>query len=99
MKFIAIAAILGSASADLCCKTCPDNLIKTWSIDKIHNECGEGCIKESMFNIYKIFEAGLVKAESNTTPECANRGYTLYDTTATHGIPHILSVTVDLYKT
>ena len=102
MKTFALVALLGStiaASSDICCNTCPDNMIKTWSIDDIFHQCGEGCIQESKFWLYHLFEKNLTKASSNTATECADRGYTLYDSTQTHGIPHILSVTVDLYKT
>ena len=103
MKVFALAALLGTTMAsytDLCCTKCTgEGIIKTWSIDTTHNECGEGCIPEDKFWLYHIFEKNLTKASSLTATECANRGYTLYDKTETHGIPHVLSVTVDLYKT
>ena len=41
-----------------CCEVCgktDKTEIKTYSIDKIFNHCGEACIKESDFWKFKIF--------------------------------------------
>ena len=57
--------------------------------------CGESCITDAMYPIYKIFEPGMMNATDNTP--CADRNYTVYNGTETHGIPGILSVQLDLY--
>merc|ERR1719409_726953 len=49
------------------------------------------------FHIYKIFEPGLEKAPSDSVNICSEKGYPKYDSTVTHGVPGLLSVTLDLY--
>ena len=94
-----LIVLLGSvAAADHCCGVCPEGQIKTYSIDKRHGMCGEGCCFDKDFWKYHIFESGLMKADSNNATVCHDLGYSNYDSTQTHGIPHILSITVDLYK-
>lgn len=51
-------------------------------------------MKPSNFWIFKIFEPGLEKSISNTP--CADRGYTDYKGTPTHGVPPI-TMTLDMY--
>ena len=47
---------------------------------------------------YKIFEPGMHKAVSGTATPCADAGYTQYDKTDTHGVPYVISMTLDMYK-
>ena len=54
---------------DKCCLNCSSpnpSIIKTYSIDNIFHHCGESCIDGNKFWLYKIFEAGLKKADNNT---------------------------------
>ena len=104
-KKIVIVALLGLASAENlkvdgpCCNACSgDGIIKTFSIDKIFNMCGESCMASKDFWKYHIFERGLTKADDTTAHVCAEKGYHTYDSTVTHGIPGIISMTLDLYK-
>jgi hypothetical protein len=63
--------------------------------------CGETCIDPKKFNTYHFFEKNLT--QDNTSHPCAHqytpdgRFYSVYNGTVTHGVPHILSVTLDLY--
>ena len=68
-----------------CCATCDTSagLAKYYSIDHLHNMCGECCMKPSQFWLYKIFEPGLTKA-TDANP-CDGFGYPTYDDTVTHG--------------
>ena len=98
LTFLAATGV--SAGQPQCCNVCPDGWFKTFSIDTVHGHCGESCIEhEYMFNVYKIFEKNLEMAGSNSEHSCALHGYTKYYETATHGIPHVFSATVDLYST
>jgi len=84
-----------------CCTSCEAPLEKYYSVDVSHGFCGEACMDPSKFNIYKIFEKNLTKADSNTpcseqfTP--VGTHYTEYSETVTHGVPGLLAVTLDLY--
>jgi len=78
-----------------CCESCSDGKNKYFSVDKVHGKCGESCIKDSYFWLYRIFEKGLTKASSNTP--CADLKFTKYDETQTHGFGPI-KATVDLYN-
>ena len=51
-------------------------------------------MRPSLFWLYKIFEPNLEKADTNTP--CADRGYTTYKFSPTHGV-WPLTVTLDLY--
>ena len=98
-----IFALLSSISAlnaeDICCVKCPEDKIKTYSIIEnfINHNCGESCLHEADFWKYKIFEPGMLKADSPDATPCHDNGYTNYFETETHGIPYVLSVQVDLY--
>jgi hypothetical protein len=70
---------------------------KYYSIDTRFNQCGETCFPPSKFNTFKLFERGLKAAEDDVYP-CMTHGYTKYVNSPTHGVPGVLSVTVDLYK-
>jgi hypothetical protein len=94
--------LVGAAAADgPCCKTCTEPLEKYFSVDDKHGYCGEACMDPKKFNIYKIFEKNLTKATDNTpcSEQFSPHGqhYTKYTETVTHGLPGLLSVTLDLY--
>merc|ERR1711871_733732 len=57
--------------------------------------CGETCIRPSFYWIFHIFEQNLTKAVTNTP--CADAGYTVYNSTQTHGGGG-LYCTLDLYS-
>lgn len=85
-----------------CCVTCADGLSKYFSIDQRHDACGESCIADSEYRKYRRFEKNLTKAWSNTpcaTDVVSKDGshFTDYLGTETHGVPGLLSATVDLY--
>ena len=109
IKLFAIIAILSVVCANkntspnlkflendpaLCCQTCEGAQEKYYSIDPIFNLCGECCMKPSWFWVYKIFEWSLNKAETNSP--CADRDYTIYKNTPTHGV-YPITMTLDLY--
>ena len=96
--FAIITALLGSSMADHCCGSCTDGKIKTYSVDHIFNECGEACMMEKDFWKYKIFEPGMKKAVSANATVCHDLGYSQYDKTDTHGVPGIISMTLDMFK-
>jgi hypothetical protein len=78
-----------------CCVACPTNTVKYYSIDKTFGHCGESCLNPKDYAAYKLFEPGLTLADKDN---CNSLGYTVYWETETHGIPHILSTTVDFYN-
>lgn len=98
MKFTALilsAIVAISADADTpCCLTCTEPQEKYYSIDKLHNECGECCMDPKHYLIFKIFEPGLTKANDETP--CADFRYKNYTGTVTHGFGPV-SMTLDLY--
>ena len=100
MKFFTLGLIAAVAAEDMCCSACDgEGVSKYFSIDPVHGHCGECCIKDSQFWVYKIFEKYLQKAENgNTSSPCSENGFTDYWMTETHGVPHLLSVTVDFYN-
>lgn len=49
--------------AEKCCTSCSGVPQKYYSIDKVHNKCGECCMDPKYYDIYKIFEPGLTKAD------------------------------------
>jgi len=84
-----------------CCKgACPAGEVKYFSVDVPHGFCGETCIKNWTYPIFKIFEANLTLATDDTpcpvqfTPTGTH--YTNYTSTVTHGV-FPLTVTLDLY--
>lgn len=88
-----------------CCKTCEPPLIKMFSVDHgpFHTPfCGESCMDPKKFKEYKFFEKNLTEAAGDPHP-CAQQftqdggHYTKYTKTVTHGVPGLLSVTLDLY--
>ena len=97
-RFLIAAALAATAFADQpCCKACDESagLVKYYSIDKLHNMCGECCMKPSDYPKYHLFEPGL-KAANSSTP-CDDMSYPTYDSTVTHGFGPI-KMTLDLYK-
>merc|ERR1712232_879665 len=84
-----------STSQNKCCVgQCPAGLSKVYSIDTKVNNCGEACMDLKWFPVFHIFESGLSKTTSLTP--CADRGYTDYKGTPTHGAL-FLKITLDLY--
>ena len=67
-----------------------------------HPFCGETCLDPKKFGIYHIFEKNLTRADGENP--CASQFtqdggfYSQYNSTVTHGLPHVLSVTLDLYQ-
>ena len=57
--------------------------------------CGECCMEPKYFHLYKIFEPYLAKDEYTNSP-CADRNYTEYAYTPTHGVWPV-TMTLDLY--
>jgi cathepsin X len=94
---IALTLLLAVAAVaeEPCCKSCtaPEN--KYYSIDKTHNMCGECCMKDSDFWLYKMFEPGLTKATDNSP--CSDNHYSNYSSTVTHGFGPV-KMTLDLYS-
>uniref|UniRef100_A0A7S4NFY6 Uncharacterized protein n=1 Tax=Prymnesium polylepis TaxID=72548 RepID=A0A7S4NFY6_9EUKA len=84
-----------------CCKSCEEPLAKYYSVDVPHGFCGETCMNPSKYWLFKIFESNLTKATDNTpcseqfTPTGGH--YTQYSSTVTHGVPGLLSITLDLF--
>ena len=72
----------------------PVNENKYYSIDTRHDLCGECCMADEDYDLYKKFEKGLEKAD-NDSP-CEGFGYPKYTETVTHGFWKI-KMTLDLY--
>jgi len=96
------AALFAVAVADKCCEgSCELPLRKYHSVDVPHGFCGEACMDPKKFFIYKLFEKNLTLSDMDSpcpaeyTPNGTR--YTEYTETVTHGIPGLLSVTLDLY--
>jgi len=84
-----------------CCTDCAEPLEKYYSVDVPHGFCGETCMDPKKYWLFKIFESNLTKATDNTP--CAEQftptggHYTNYSSTVTHGVPGLLSITLDLF--
>merc|ERR1712216_982678 len=87
-----------------CCEACTLPLTKYISVDHGFGHapfCGETCIDPKDFWKYKIFESNLTI--STVEHPCAHqytpdgRFYSVYNSTVTHGVPGVFSVTLDLY--
>jgi len=90
-------AVMGEAAEDdMCCSgACTvEGEEKYYSIDTIHNMCGECCMNPDDYRKYHLFEPGLTKAD-NDSP-CGPLGFHTYDSTVTHGFGNI-KMTLDLY--
>ena len=99
MKIAIISMLVAAAlAAEPCCKACDTSagFAKYYSIDKLHNMCGECCMKPSDYPKYHLFEPGLKAANGTNTP-CDDLSYPTYDSTVTHGFGPI-KMTLDLYK-
>jgi hypothetical protein len=81
-----------SIAQEKCCISCSLPAVKYYVIK--NNKCGESCIDPKDYSKIKVFEAGLVLANSNTP--CADNTYNKYDTTVTHGFG-LLKATLDMY--
>ena len=84
----------GPEPTDPCCLSCTAPLEKYHSVDHVMNNCGEACMDPSKYWLYKLFEPGLEKSDTNTP--CADRNYDDYKNTPTHGFGPI-KMTLDLY--
>ena len=88
------------AAAPCCAGACSDGKSKYFSVDVKHGFCGETCMHDHSYPIFKLFEANLTKATDDSpckgqfTPFGTH--YTEYNGTVTHGVPP-LTVTLDLY--
>eukprot|EP00833_Pecoramyces_ruminatium_P010494 jgi/Orpsp1_1/1184526/evm.model.c7180000089887.1 len=104
MKFITIfyvllLALVATVAAEKSyipvCETCPEGQIKYYSVDRLFNRCGECCMEPEKFNLYKVFEIGLTKAEDNNP--CEKLGYSEFENAETHGFFNI-KMTLDKYR-
>jgi len=97
MKYLFVIALITFANADgPCCNTCEEPLEKYYSIDEIHNECGECCMNPKYYKLYKVFEPNL-KPANGTNDICETLHYSTYSKTVTHGFGKI-KMTLDLYN-
>ena len=85
----------GAEPTDPCCHACTAPQVKYYSVDKTHGMCGECCMDPKHYWIFKIFEPALALDNSTNTP-CADRQFTEYQYTPTHGAGPI-TMTLDLY--
>eukprot|EP00928_Gymnodinium_smaydae_P067654 TRINITY_DN50650_c0_g1_i1.p1 TRINITY_DN50650_c0_g1~~TRINITY_DN50650_c0_g1_i1.p1 ORF type:complete len:165 (-),score=28.96 TRINITY_DN50650_c0_g1_i1:217-711(-) len=104
MRAAAVLASVALANGEPCCKSCEEPMKKYYSVDVPHGFCGETCMDPKNFAIYKKFEANLTLVEEGTEHgPCATQfapdgsKYTDYLQTVTHGVPHLLTSTLDLY--
>merc|ERR1712188_239502 len=56
--------------------------------------CGEACMNPKDYKLYHFFEKNLTKSDSDYP--CRGFGYTVYDSTPTHGFGPV-KMTLDLY--
>jgi hypothetical protein len=75
-----------------CCVSCLSPAIKYVSLR--NDKCGESCLDPKDYQRIKIFEPTLVKAETNTP--CADKQFTIYNGTVTHGIGTLKAI-LDMY--
>eukprot|EP00929_Paragymnodinium_shiwhaense_P036487 TRINITY_DN19549_c0_g1_i1.p1 TRINITY_DN19549_c0_g1~~TRINITY_DN19549_c0_g1_i1.p1 ORF type:complete len:167 (-),score=34.35 TRINITY_DN19549_c0_g1_i1:259-759(-) len=93
---------LQNATTPCCNQPCQAPLVKYFSTDAPHGFCGEACMDPKKFSTYKKFEPNLTLATSQHpcseqwTPDNKHQ-YSVYSSTVTHGVPGVLSVTLDLY--
>jgi hypothetical protein len=99
MKFAVLFFFFLAGAHATCCGACDESAgyAKYYSVDHAHNMCGESCIQPSRFHFYKLFEPGLEPAKSAGESVCRELGYSVYDSTPTHGFGPV-KATVDLYK-
>ena len=93
-------ALKGDAASPCCAGACTETgTEKYFSVDVKHGFCGETCMKPSSYPVFKVFEANLTKAETDSpckdqfTP--VGTHYTEYNGTVTHGV-WPLSITLSL---
>lgn len=80
-----------------CVGACPvEGEVKYLSVDVKTDLCGETCMNPFWYPIFKIFEAGLERAEDGDDSPCTTLGYPKYLETVTHGGFGLYS-TLDLY--
>ena len=88
-----------------CANACTAPEIKYYSVDHgmfHHPFCGETCLDPKKFSIYHLFEKNLTVADGEhpCSRQFTEDGgfYSVYNSTVTHGVPGLLSVTLDLYE-
>ena len=108
LLFVAMWALSAASLATLaiagpCCESCVEPLKKYYSVDVPHGFCGEACMDPAKFDQYKKFEANLTLVEEGTdNGPCGEQfapdgsKYADYTKTDTHGVPGLLSVTLNL---
>lgn len=95
------AQAVQETQTDKCCVGACDKskgLEKYWSIASGilgEKHCGEACMEPSQYNLYHFFEKNLTKSDSDYP--CRDFGFTVYDSTPTHGFGPI-KMTLDLYN-
>merc|ERR1719261_2073494 len=90
-----ILPIVLAGSDTPCCIECTLPAIKMVSVDMTGGEyghCGETCLEEKYYDLYKIFEWNLTIADYR----CADEGFPIFNHVEVHGIPPLIS-TFDLY--
>ena len=90
-----------------CCNgTCPEGTKKFYSVDHGFGHqpfCGETCLDPKKYKLYHLFEKNLTEATEYPTHPCMHQfdtkggHYSVYTKTVTHGVPGLLSVTLDLW--
>ena len=81
--------------SERCCSICVAEKSMYYSIDTTTDMCGQTCIYDNMYYLYKLFEPGLKKANQNLI--CPIKGYSKYVSTVTHGFLFVKD-TLDLYE-
>merc|ERR1719181_1082944 len=102
---VALLAPAAMAAEPCCIGACTKpGEAKYYSVDTMHDMCGECCMNPKNYNLYHLFEPGLRKANGTyspcafqKSPHAGELNYTLYDSTVTHGAGPI-KMTLDLYK-
>eukprot|EP00928_Gymnodinium_smaydae_P001596 TRINITY_DN10579_c2_g1_i1.p1 TRINITY_DN10579_c2_g1~~TRINITY_DN10579_c2_g1_i1.p1 ORF type:complete len:186 (+),score=28.80 TRINITY_DN10579_c2_g1_i1:65-559(+) len=104
MRAVAMLLPVLAVSSKPCCTACEAPMKKYYSVDVPHGFCGETCVDPAQFGLFKKFEANLTLIEEGTeNGPCATQfapdgsKYTDYYDTVTHGVPGLLSSTLDLY--
>jgi len=88
-------ALAASAFADSCCSECVLPSVKYFSVDKLHNMCGESCIDPAQFAGFHMFEPSLTLA--NSTAPCEELHYPSYVKTEVHAFAPALKTAFDMY--
>ena len=79
-------------------KVCQSGQVKTFLIDASKGECGETCLKSSLYKFARAFQPSLKKAASPDEPVCAKNGFTTFVRTEKVKVPTLSSINVDIYS-